>query len=153
MSLSALSTQLAKTVDKYLEGLLDHLAREFEGRVTEEEIKKAARAFTGEVAKKKPAKADKPPLPETLTLILNYGPASHALIGESTKALNEAGFFARMNEGKPFLKFHPGLAFGPGWIIMDKTKLKLLEDALEADGYGYETIERAEYEKKVSAGK
>lgn len=83
-----------------------------------------------------------------LTIITDYGPKSHAIFGVDTIVIKDT-IFQDINKknGKKLLGFTQGLAFGPGWTIMDKDKLDMITKAFDKAKLKYKVISRKDYEK------
>jgi len=89
-----------------------------------------------------------------VTIMLNYGPKSHAIFG--TNKDDHAPIFNEYNKkdgNKKLFSYGKTLAFGPGWTIMDKSKLKVVEALLKKNKVQYTTIERSEHEGEAEAPK
>lgn len=82
---------------------------------------------------------------------LNYGPKSHAIFGDFNKAY--VSFKDSFLKGQKFIKPGPSLAFGFGWVVMDKTKLPLVISALKKAKIPYREIEREEYAEEIRESK
>jgi len=82
-----------------------------------------------------------------VTLILDYGPKSHALFG-NVSSIKEA-----VRELSAYVRFNRNLSFGQGWVIRDKEKLKELQEVLKANNLRVKTISRKEYKDQLNVDK
>jgi hypothetical protein len=105
----------------------------------------------------KSAKADASETPGEVVVVLNYGPKSHALFGDTASIKDKLmGLNPKRGEksGKTKLvNFKPTLGFGPGWVVMDKDRLSEVTEMFDAEGITYREIERKEYEVEVNGEK
>ena len=84
------------------------------------------------------------------TLVTNYGAKSHALFGDFGKTY--IGFKGSFLMKTKYMKANPNLAFGFGWVMMDKSKLSEVERALEEADIPYRKVERSVYQKEKEGG-
>lgn len=84
---------------------------------------------------------------EKITICLNYTEKCHALFGDFAKTYSffKDGYLKRMRWIKP----GPKLAFGFGWLIVDKTKLSEIMEALEKSSIPFRKIERLDYDIEI----
>ncbi len=83
---------------------------------------------------------------EGVVVILNYTPKTHAIFGFDTKTIKDE-LMALNSEGKKDVVSYNGkLAYGPGWVITNKTKLKIVLDFLDENSISHTEIEKSEYE-------
>lgn len=86
----------------------------------------------------------------TIILCLNYGPKSHALFGDFDRYKSfTRNFLSKTSWIKPGNR----LAFGPGWVIMDRSRIQELTRALDKGRIKYRKIERSDYEKEIRKNK
>lgn len=85
-----------------------------------------------------------------IDIVLNYGPKSHAIFGET---FAHKDLIQGLNSGgKKLVSYARNLMHGPGYTIMDKTRLQEVTDMLDENEITYSTYENSEYvarEKKT----
>lgn len=82
-----------------------------------------------------------------IVVCLNYGKRSHVLFGDFRQYADFKDDFLKK---QTYIKANGRLAFGFGWVIMDKTKLKEVVSALKKAKIPFRKIERVDYEKEVN---
>ena len=135
--IDAQTQALEKALEKQLFLLVDHLAKSLS--VDREKVSKSIDEFT------KKSKEKLPPEPTKkghFTIVLNYGPRSHAIFGDKA-ALNEIE-----KELENYITPNGRLAFGPGWIIMKKNDVGKVKEVFDAHKLVYREIERPAYEEE-----
>ena len=77
---------------------------------------------------------------DEISIILNYSPKTHAISG-NTKTIKDK--LMALNEGgKKLVSYNANLAFGPGWIIMDKERLSEVTDMFDENEIEYTQVEK-----------
>jgi hypothetical protein len=77
---------------------------------------------------------------DSISIILNYSPKTHAISG-NTKTIKDK--LMALNEGgKKLVSYNASLAFGPGWIIMDKDRLSEVTDMFDENEIEYTQVEK-----------
>ena len=150
-----IATIVSAAVEAKQDLFFDHLTSSLgleEGAVSE-----AAASFDWGVdpfQSKTAAKGKKKVLPKgdgKVYLVLNYGPKSHALFGDtmaiSDTVLNPLNEKCVAEGKKKVIGYNKGLAYGPGWVIIDKERVKEVETALKKAKVVYDSLEKIEYEK------
>jgi len=83
-----------------------------------------------------------------VVLVLNYTDKSHALFGDFAKT--HLGFKNDYLKQQNWLIFNQSLAFGPGWVIRDKTKVGELRKALKSKNIAFRELEKDEFVKELT---
>lgn len=85
-----------------------------------------------------------------VVLVLNYGAKSHALFGDFNKT--HTTFKDSFLKETSWIKPNGRLAFGFGWVVMQKAKLDEVKQALSEYSIEYREVERKDYEKEIRSG-
>ena len=85
-----------------------------------------------------------------VVLVLNYGAKSHALFGDFNKT--HTSFKDSFLKETSWIKPNGRLAFGFGWVVMQKAKLDEVKQALSEYSIEYREVERKDYEKEIRSG-
>ncbi len=86
-----------------------------------------------------------------VVIVLNYGPRSHAIFGDfgDTNRHFKDNYLVKQD----WIKANSKLAFGFGWVIMQKYKLEDIKKALNDMNVVYREVERVDYEREVRNSK
>jgi len=85
-----------------------------------------------------------------VVLVLNYGAKSHALFGDFNKT--HTSFKDSFLKETSWIKPNGRLAFGFGWVVMQKARLDEVKQALSEYSIEYREVERKDYEKEIRSG-
>jgi hypothetical protein len=86
-----------------------------------------------------------------VVLVLNYTDKTHALFGDFAKT--HLGFKNDFLKQTSWMKYNQTLAFGPGWIVIDKIKVAELRKALKSKNIAFREVEKDEFVKELSKTK
>ena len=162
-STSKFTANVLAVIQPALEGIildqlsecLAHIAKETGGDL--DKMKTALESFNGVVSvSKKRGPATVPLGDGKLVIVLNYGPNSHGVFGDTIRfkdtvfaAINEK----YRNEGKKknLLSYQRNLCYGPGYTVTEKGRLGEIEEAFKKASIEFTTVDNAEYSKTYKA--
>ncbi len=84
---------------------------------------------------------------DEVVIVLNYGPKSHAIFGDFAK--KHVIFKDNYLKKTSWVKANNRLAFGFGWVVMNKSKLGELKKAFNRFNIEYRTIKKRDYENEI----
>ncbi len=84
---------------------------------------------------------------DEVTIIIDYGPNSHALFGDMNKHPKFRDQFIKTTS---WLSENERLAFGHGWVIRFKSKIGELKDALAKYGVKYRQTTKQAFEQEIT---
>lgn len=123
-----------------LEAMARHVADAVGGDF--EAIFEAMKSFDGGSAPKYSKEKKTLPFEDgKVTIVLNYSDKTHAVFGDTKPHRKN---LMDLNRPKKFLSFNPRLAYGPGWVIMDKSRVDDVVNCLTVAGLEISTIDRSE---------
>lgn len=84
---------------------------------------------------------------DEVIIVMNYGAKSHAVFGDFNKTYVK--FKDEYLKKTPWIKPNGKLAFGFGWVVMNKDKVGEIESALKDKNIPFRKVDRKEYEKEI----
>ena len=87
---------------------------------------------------------------KTVVICENYSPKSHAVFGDFGGRYSE--FKDAFLKKNGWLSYNAKLAFGPGWVVIDKKKLTELVKGLKKAKIPHRKIDRSDYEEEIRSG-
>nr|QBK86617.1 MAG: uncharacterized protein LCMAC102_04130 [Marseillevirus LCMAC102] len=133
---------MASSVENFLKS-------DFFRNLFEEFCKKCVSEFRTEIEPKENLRVS--PKNSEVVIVLNYGPKSHAIFGDfgDTNRSFKDDYLMKQN----WIKSNRKLAFGFGWVVMQKDKLEDVKKALGDMNVVFREVERMDYEKEVRNSK
>jgi hypothetical protein len=140
---SNISNVLMGGFDGLIDDLAGHLAKDL--NVDLKDIKKSLASFGGGT---KSSYVSKDNGIKGIVIVKDYTSKSHAIFGE-TKQYKDS-IIADINKAanKKLLSYNEHLAFGPGWVIIDKSKLDTVKNAFEKAKVDVQITPLSEFEKE-----
>ena len=139
---SNISNVLMGGFDGLIDDLAGHLAKDL--NVDLKDIKKSLATFGGG---KKSSYALKDNGIKGIVIVKDYSPKSHALFGETKKYKDSIIEDINKVANKKLLCYERYLAFGPGWVLTDKSKLDIVKSAFEKAKVDVQVIPLSKFEK------